>query len=61
MIQVFVNSIQQPEEEFLRVMLGVTSELKGTPGHHILKQNKLIVCWWITQKQPLPPSLQDFA
>ena len=29
MIEVFVNSVQQPKEELLGVVLGVTSELKG--------------------------------
>ena len=38
MIEVFMNSVQQPKEEFLGIMLGVTPELKGTLGHHILQQ-----------------------
>ncbi len=38
MVEVLVNSIQQPEEEFLGVMLGVPLELKGALGHHILQQ-----------------------
>lgn len=37
-VQVFMNSIQQPEEEFLGVVLGVTPELEGALGHHILQQ-----------------------
>lgn len=37
-IEVFMNSVQQPEEEFLGIVLGVTPELKGTLGHHILQQ-----------------------
>lgn len=38
MVEVFVNSVQQPKEEFLGVVLGVTSELKGTLGHNVLRQ-----------------------
>lgn len=30
LVEVFVNSIEQPEEEFLGVVLGVSPELKGT-------------------------------
>lgn len=32
-----MNSIQQPEEEFLGIVLGVTLELKGALRHHILQ------------------------
>lgn len=35
-VEVFVNSIQQPEEEFLGIVLGVPLELQSTPGHHVL-------------------------
>lgn len=28
-VEVFVNSVQQPEEEFLGIVLGVTFELNG--------------------------------
>lgn len=38
MVQVFMNSIQQPEKEFLGIMLGVTLELKGALRNHILQQ-----------------------
>lgn len=40
MVEVFVNSIQQPEEEFLGIVLGVTLELKSALGNHILQQDK---------------------
>lgn len=36
-IEVFVNSVQQPEEEFLGIVLGVPLELKGALRHHILE------------------------
>lgn len=36
-VEVFMNSIQQPEEKFLGVVLGVTLELKGALRHHILR------------------------
>lgn len=36
-VKVFVNSIQQPEEEFLGIVLGVTFKLNGTLGHHVLQ------------------------
>lgn len=36
-VKVFVNSIQQPEEEFLGIMLGVTFKLNGTLRHHVLQ------------------------
>lgn len=39
-VQVFMDSIQQPEQELLRVMLGVSLELQGALGHHILQQEK---------------------
>lgn len=35
-VEVFVNSIQQPEEEFLGIVLGVPLELESAPGHHVL-------------------------
>lgn len=37
-VEVFVNSIQQPEEEFLGVMLGVTFKLNGALWHHVLQE-----------------------
>lgn len=37
MVEVFVNSIQQPEEEFLGIVLGVPLELESALGHHILQ------------------------
>lgn len=37
-VEVFMNSIQQPEEKFLGIVLGVTLELKGALWHHILQQ-----------------------
>lgn len=40
MVEVFVNSIQQPEEELLRVVLGVALELQGALGHHVLQRDK---------------------
>lgn len=40
MVEVFVNSIQQPEEELLGIVLGVTLELQGALGHHILQRGK---------------------
>lgn len=36
-VKVFVNSIQQPEEEFLGIMLGVTFKLNGALRHHVLQ------------------------
>ena len=38
LIEVFMNSVKQPEEEFLGIVLGVTFELKGALRHHILQQ-----------------------
>lgn len=38
MVEVFMNSIQQPEEEFLGIVLGVPLELKGALRHHVLQQ-----------------------
>lgn len=35
-VEVFVNSIQQPEQEFLGIVLGVPLELERAPGHHVL-------------------------
>lgn len=40
MVEVFMNSVQQPEEELLGIVLGVTLELKGAPRHHILQRDK---------------------
>lgn len=37
MVEVFVNSVQQPEEELLGVVLGVALELEGALRHHILR------------------------
>lgn len=37
MVEVLVNSIQQPEEEFLGIVLGVPLELESALGHHILQ------------------------
>ena len=42
MVEVFMNPIQQPEEEFLGVVLRVTLELQGALGHHILQRHKQI-------------------
>lgn len=36
-VKVFVNSIQQPEEEFLGIMLGVSFKLNGALRHHVLQ------------------------
>lgn len=36
-VKVFVNSIQQPEEELLGVVLGVPFKLNGALGHHVLQ------------------------
>lgn len=36
-VKVFVNSIQQPEEELLGVVLGVSFKLNGALGHHVLQ------------------------
>lgn len=38
-VEVFVNSIQQPQEELLGIVLGVAPELKGALRHHILQIN----------------------
>lgn len=40
MVEVFMNSIQQPEEELLGIVLGVTLELKGTLRDHVLQHDK---------------------
>lgn len=37
LVEVFMDSVQQPEEEFLGVVLGVSSELKGALRHHVLQ------------------------
>lgn len=42
-VEVFMDSVQQPEEELLGIMLGVTLELKGAPRHHILQWDKHIL------------------
>lgn len=39
-VEVFVNPIQQPEEEFLGVMLGVTFKLNGALWHHVLQETR---------------------
>lgn len=36
-VEVFVNSIQQPEEELLGIVLGVPFKLNGALGHHVLQ------------------------
>lgn len=43
MVEVFVDSIQQPEEELLGVVLGVALELQGALRHHILQRDKQIM------------------
>ena len=40
MVEVFMDSIQEPEEELLGVMLGCPAELEGTLRHHILSHRK---------------------
>lgn len=35
-----MNSIQQPEEEFLGIVLGVPLELESAPGHHVLPNKR---------------------
>ena len=40
MVQVFMDSVQQPEEELLGVVLGRPAELEGALRHHILSHRK---------------------
>lgn len=37
LVEVFMDSVEQPEEEFLGVVLGITLELQGALRHHILQ------------------------
>lgn len=37
LVEVFVHSVEQPEQELLGIVLGVSSELKGALRHHVLQ------------------------
>lgn len=59
MVEVFVYSVQQPEQEFLGIMLGVTFELKGALRHHIL-QHKRTKEFCLKQTAPQPEVMHLF-
>lgn len=39
-VEVLMHAVEQPEEELLCVMLGITSELRSTLGHDVLQKAK---------------------
>ncbi|TNN49084.1 hypothetical protein EYF80_040689 [Liparis tanakae] len=45
-VEVLVDSVQQPQEELLRVVLGVALELQGALGHHVLQRDKHNAARW---------------
>ncbi len=39
MVEVFMDTVEQPEKELLGIVLGISPVLHGTPGHSILPQH----------------------
>lgn len=39
-VQIFVDSVEQPEQELLRIVLGVPTVLHGVLGHDVLRRNR---------------------
>lgn len=53
-VEVLMDSIQQPQEEFLGVVLGIASELKGALRHHVLQHNTgqhKQFCWTVSKTE----------